>query len=182
MDREETKEIIKTIATIYPGFYKGASREDKAYVIDLWASLFTEESSELVSAALKSFISADTKGFAPSPGQIKEKIRIIMQPKQMTEQEAWQLVYKAIRSTGNMEQAVKQHEKLPMAIKGMLSPAQLKEWAFSDIDSIQTVVASNFMRSFRDRKNQILQYQALPGEVKKAIEGFTSNKQLEGEM
>lgn len=180
MDREETKEILKTITGIYPGFYRDADRNGKTAAVDLWASIFAEEPFELVAAALKAFIVSDTKGFAPVPGQIKEKIRLIMHPGEMTEQEAWQLVYKAIQNSGYAENAQAEHRKLPDVIRGIISPAQLREWALADAGSIQTVTASNFMRSYRQRKKEVSDYMALPPDVRQAIEGFTGAKELEG--
>ena len=181
MDREETKEILKIITSIYPGFYRDAGRDSKIAALDLWASIFAEEPFGLVAAALKAFIVSDTKGFAPVPGQVKEKIRLIMQPKEMTEQEAWQLVYKAIKNSGYAENARAEYEKLPDVIRSIVTPAQLREWALADAGSIQTVTASNFMRSFRQRQKQVADYMALPPDVRQAVEGFAGAEKLKGE-
>ena len=181
MNRDETKEIIKTIARIYPAFHKDANAGEKNATIDLWASLFAEEPPELVAAALKAFIVADEKGFAPSPGQIKAKIRSILQPEEMTEAEAWQIVNKAVKNSGYIENAKAEYEKLPDIIKPMAKPQQLREWALQDAAALQTVVASNFMRSFRERRAQIRRYEMLPADVKTAIESFAPAGQLKGE-
>ncbi|MDY3037251.1 MAG: replicative helicase loader/inhibitor [Eubacteriales bacterium] len=181
MNRDETKEIIKTIARIYPAFHRDSDARDKNATIDLWASLFAEEPPELVAAALKAFIVADEKGFAPSPGQIKAKIRSILQPEEMTEAEAWQIVNKAIKNSGYIENARAEYEKLPDIIKPMAKPQQLREWALQDAAALQTVVASNFMRSFRERSAQIRRYEMLPADVKTAIESFAPAGQLKGE-
>lgn len=181
MDRNETKEIICMIAGIYPSFYKDASKAEKSRTVDLWASLFSEEPFELVSAALKSFIVSDEKGFAPSPGQLKAKIRTMLEPSPMTEVEAWQIVSKAIRNSGYMENARAEHEKLPELIKRIVKPEQLREWALQDASSLQTVVASNFMRSFREKSVQADRYERLPADVKAAIGKFTVKEIGEGQ-
>lgn len=181
MDREETKEIIKTIARIYPAFHRDADAREKNATIDLWASLFADEPQELVAAALKAFIVADEKGFAPSPGQIKAKIRSIMQPAEMTELEAWQIVSKAIKASGYIENAKAEYEKLPDTIKSMVKPCQLREWALQPAADLQTVVASNFMRSFRARSAQAKRYEMLPSEVRQTIDSFSKNRFLGGE-
>lgn len=178
MDRDETREIIKMIAGIYPSFHKDAGREEKSLTVDLWASLFAEEPFELVSVALKSFIVSDEKGFVPSPGQLKAKIRMMVNPSPMTEVEAWQIVSRAVRNSGYMENAKAEHEKLPELIKRMVKPEQLREWALQDAASLQTVVASNFMRSFREKSMQAERYEMLPADVRKAIEKFTGAKQI----
>lgn len=176
MNRNETKEIIKIIARIYPAFHKDADAREKNATIDLWASLFTDEPFELVAAALKAFIVADEKGFAPAPGQIKAKIREVSAPEEMTELEAWQLVAKAIKASGYMENAIREHEKLPEVIKSIVKPAQLREWALQDAANLQTVVASNFMRSYRARSAEARRYEMLPADVRRTIEGFTQKR------
>lgn len=178
MDREETKEILKTITGVYPGFYRDTDRDGKTAAVDLWASIFAEEPFGLVAAALKAFIVSDIKGFAPVPGQIKEKIRLIMQPGELTEQEAWQLVHKAAQNSGYAENAQAEYEKLPGMVRSIVNPAQLREWALSDAGSIQTVVASNFMRSYRQRQKQAADYMALPFDVRQAIEGFMGSEKI----
>ena len=63
----------------------------------------------------------------------------------------------------------------------MAKPQQLREWALQDAAALQTVVASNFMRSFRERSAQIRRYEMLPADVKTAIESFAPAGQLKGE-
>lgn len=173
MDKEETRTVLKTIAGIYPSFYSGAGRKEKTEAWNLWASIFAEEPVGLVMAAVKSFVESDTKGFPPVPGQVKEKIRLISGAGEgeMTEQEAWQLVNKAIRNSGYLENAQKEHEKLPEEIRRIVTAAQLREWALMDIASVQTVAASNFQRSYRARRAERRAYEKLPEDVKRAIEG-----------
>lgn len=178
MNREETKEVLTLIKDTYSVFNKQPEKI-KVSALDNWTALFAEDPQDIVIAAVKAFIVSDTKGFPPVPGQIKEKIKIIMQPKEMTEQEAWQLVHKAIKAGAYMENARAEHEKLPDVIKSIVTAAQLREWALSDVDSVQTVIASNFMRSFRERKRQVSDYMALPVDVRKAVEQFTGTKELE---
>lgn len=169
MNRDETKNILKTIFQIFP--HRNWEQSDLSYTIDLWSALFVDEPHDLVAAALKAFIVSDTKGFAPSPGQIKEKIRLISQPEQMTEQEAWQIVYAAASKSSYAENAKAAHEKLPDQIKQLVRIEQLQEWAKMESSEVQTVVASNFMRSFRERRIQRERYEALPADVKAVIEG-----------
>lgn len=167
MDREETKEVIQLIDATYPNF-RLPDKLELRKMVDTWASLFSEEPFELVSAGLKAFIVADAKGFPPSPGQIKEKIRMIMSLEERTELEAWDLTRKAIANgRGDFHEA---WEKLPMEIRQIVSPGQLREWSVTDL-SQQQVVASNFMRSYRAKVKGRQEYERLPNEIKRAITG-----------
>jgi hypothetical protein len=130
--------------------------------------MFDEEPYELVAAAVKAFISGDGKGFPPAIGQIKERIRQITQPEEMTEQEAWTLVSKALRnSTYGSEE---EFAKLPPEIQAVVhDPGQLRQWATSPADEVETVIASNFMRSFRAKQKVNKEYMALPTSVKQLM-------------
>ncbi|MCE2604148.1 hypothetical protein, partial [Pseudomonas aeruginosa] len=82
----------------------------------------------------------------PVPGQIKDKIRLMVSQGERTEIEAWDLVRKAIASgRGDFHE---EWEKLPEDIREIVSPGQLKEWSITDV-SQQQVISSNFMRSYR---------------------------------
>ena len=168
MTREDTIKILSVLRGAYPAFYRDITKQEAESTIALWESMFDEEPYELVGAAVKAFISGDGKGFPPAIGQIKERIRQITQPREMTEQEAWAIVAKAVsRSTYG---SVEEFAKLPPEIQAVVhDPGQLRQWAISPAEDIETVVASNFMRSFRVKQKHIKEYMALPTEVKQLM-------------
>ena len=168
MTREDTIKILSVLRGAYPAFYRDITKQEAESTISLWESMFDEEPYELVAAAVKAFISGDGKGFPPAIGQIKERIRLITQPEEMTEQEAWALVSKALRnSTYGSEE---EFAKLPPEIQSVVhDPGQLKQWAMSPADEVETVVASNFMRSFRVKQKVNKEYMALPTSVKQLM-------------
>ena len=168
MTREDTIKILSVLRGAYPAFYRDITKQEAESTIALWESMFDEEPYELVAAAVKAFISGDGKGFPPAIGQIKERIRLITTPEEMTEQEAWALVSKALRnSTYGSEE---EFAKLPPEVKSVVhDPGQLKQWAMSPADEVETVIASNFMRSFRVKQKATKEYLALPTEVKRLM-------------
>ena len=145
-------------------FYKGLTREDAEDVVDLWHTMFEDEDVLLVINAVKAFIATDEKGFPPHIGAIKTAIRKLTQPDEMTEMEAWGLVRHAI---GNgIYGAAKEFEKLPKLIQRLVgSPGQLREWAVMDEETLNSVVASNFQRSYRMRAESEREFMALPSEI-----------------
>ena len=168
MTREDTIKILSVLRGAYPAFYRDITKQEAESTIALWESMFDEEPYELVGAAVKAFISGDGKGFPPAIGQIKERIRLITTPEEMTEQEAWSLVSKALRnSTYGSEE---EFAKLPPEVQAVVhDPGQLKQWAMSPADDVETVIASNFMRSFRAKQKASKEYMALPTEVKRLM-------------
>jgi hypothetical protein len=168
MTREDTIKILSVLRGAYPAFYRDITKQEAESTIALWESMFDEEPYELVGAAVKAFISGDGKGFPPAIGQIKERIRQITQPEEMTEQEAWSYVSKALRnSTYGSEE---EFAKLPPEIKAVVhDPGQLRQWAIGPAEDLETVIASNFMRSFRAKQKTTREYMALPTSVKQLM-------------
>ena len=168
MTREDTIKILSVLRGAYPAFYRDITKQEAESTIALWESMFEEEPYELVGAAVKAFISGDGKGFPPAIGQIKERIRQITQPVEMTEQEAWSYVSKALRNAtyGSEEEFA----KLPPEIQAVVhDPGQLRQWAMSPAEDVETVIASNFMRSYRAKQKVSREYMALPTSVKQMM-------------
>ena len=176
MNREDTIKILSVLRGAYPAFYRDITKQEAESTIALWESMFDEEPYELVGAAVKAFISGDGKGFPPAIGQIKERIRQITQPEEMTEQEAWALVSKALRNSAYGSE--EEFAKLPAEVQGVVhDPGQLRQWAMSPAEDVETVIASNFMRSFRAKLKVNKEYMALPTSVKQLMisAGFKSD-------
>lgn len=141
-----TDGVIDTLRIISANYdnFKPPNMQD---TVKLWLSAFKNFSNETVQNAVQQFIFTDTKGFAPKIGQI---VDIIFSDgrEMMSEVEAWGCVSRALRnSTYGAEEEFK---KLPESVKRVVgNPDRLKEWAVLDEKEVQTVVASNFMRSYR---------------------------------
>lgn len=181
MTREDTIKILSVLRGAYPAFYRDITKQEAESTIALWESMFDEEPYELVGAAVKAFISGDGKGFPPAIGQIKEKIRQITQPEEMTEQEAWTYVSKALRNS--TYGSVEEFTKLPPEVQAVVhDPGQLRQWAMSPAEEVETVIASNFMRSFRAKQKVNREYKALPTEVKRLMiaAGYRNDPTAEG--
>ena len=169
MTREETLAIMGVLKAAYPNFYKGMGRAEAEGIVDLWSSMFDQEPAQLVAVAVKAHIANDKKGYPPHIGAIKEAIVKLQEPEAMTEQEAWGLVLKALRN--GIYGAQKEFDALPPMIQRLVgSPSQLKEWAMMDGDAVNSVVASNFQRSYRARAANERELLALPADVRGVME------------
>lgn len=168
MTRDETIDLLSVLKAAYPNFYRDMTRKDADHVISLWAEMFKDEPAQVVVLAVKRHIAADTKGFPPHIGAIKDAIVKIMQPEEMTELEAWGLVQKALRN--GYYGAQEEFDKLPPVVQRLVgSPNQLREWAQMDADVVSSVVASNFQRSYKARAAHEREFLALPSDVKEAM-------------
>ena len=168
MTRQETGIIMDILATAYPRFYAGQDAPDPEKAVALWAEMFAEDDVAIVAAAVKALIATDDKGFPPHIGAVKAKVRQITQPSGMTPQEAWNLVAKAIRNSAYDSR--EEYDKLPKDIQRLVgSPNQLRDWALMDSDTVHSVVASNFQRSYKARKKADNDFKALPRDVQAMI-------------
>ena len=164
MTIEETGVVMDILQAAYPRYYSGPSAPNPEQAVSLWSTMFADDDLQLVLAAVKAFIATDIKGFPPHIGAIKSKLRQLTAPKETTELEAWGMVYRAIcNSAYNSEN---EFSKLPKLIQGIVGdPGQLREWAMMPSDTVQSVVASNFQRSYRARAQHEREFAALPGDV-----------------
>ena len=168
MTRQETGIIMDILATAYPRFYAGPDAPDPEKAVALWAEMFAEDDVAVVAAAVKALIATDDKGFPPHIGAVKAKVRQITQPTGMTPQEAWNLVAKAIRNSAYESQ--EEYDKLPREVQRLVgSPNQLRDWATMDSETVHSVVASNFQRSFAARQKADNDFKALPRDVQAMI-------------
>jgi hypothetical protein len=176
---------MAVLETAYPMFYAKKTQQEREDAIKLWAEMFADEPGEVVAMATKALIKSRVSTFPPGIGEITEKIQQIMQPDQMTELEAWGLVVKAVsNSTYNSGEEFK---KLPPVVQRLVgAPSQLKEWAAMDSETLNSVVASNFQRSYKVRAKNERDYLALPSSVKSFMAGITDGMRMpalpEGEI
>lgn len=168
MNQKETIAVLAVLKTAYPQFYRGLSPQELQETVTLWSEMFAAEDFQVVKAAVKAHIATDTKGYPPHIGAIKEAIRKITQPDEMSEMEAWGYVASALRNSGY--NSVTEFDKLPPVVQRIVgSPSQLREWAMMDSDTVQSVVQSNFMRSYRVRAQSEREYLALPESVRELM-------------
>lgn len=168
MTRKETAQILEILKKAYPNFYKGFSKEDSKDAIDLWTTMFEDEDVFTVANAVKAHIAMDEKGFPPVIGQIKSRIQALSQKSIVTEFEAWEKVKNAVRNS--LYNSSEEYAKLPENIQRLIgSPLTLKEWAMLDISEFDTVVQSNFMRSYKARVEHEKEYLAMPKSVKEFV-------------
>lgn len=165
MTRDETKKIIMVISASYPNF----KPPDIRMTVDTWQMMLDEYSYTQVSMAVKAYIASDTSGFAPSIGQVIGLMNKIEKPEELNEMEAWALVSRAIRN--GYYGAEKEFEKLPPLVqKAVGTPGQLRNWSQTDMESIENVVQSNFMRTYRTVVKSSQEIARMPENIRNLIE------------
>ncbi len=167
MTREETIQLLMTIQAAFPNY----KVPDKTVTVNIWMNMLENYDSSLVMASLKSYIATDKTGFAPSIGQIIDKAHTLAKlngNSELTETEAWSLVSKALRN--GVYNSESEFNKLPESVqKAVGSHEMLRVWA-TDENFNESVVSSNFMRSYKSVMNRKTEIEKLPASVVELIQ------------
>jgi hypothetical protein len=170
MTKEQVGELLMTIQAYYPNY----NPPDKKIAINAWHIMLAEYPEELVLQALRACIATNTSGFAPDVGQIMSKIQIISQPQELDGMTAWGLVSKALRN--GTYGAVEEFNKLPLLVKQAVGmPDNLKNWATADYQTIETVIQSNFLRTYETVVKRAIEINRMPYNIKTLIENTNTN-------
>jgi hypothetical protein len=178
MNRQETIGLMALLKVNFPAHASRLDKQTADQMVNLWQYQFRDDSAQTVTAAVMSLIATKHGDWFPQVADVKEAMHRVTQPQEMTEQEAWALVRKAA-SNSFYGQAAKEFDKLPPILQRLVgTPNQLRDWGMMDSDTFNTVVASNFQRSYRARVKSDKEYQALPADVKELIGGVSDKMML----
>lgn len=176
----EASAVLEYLKAAYPIAYAKTDDSGLKTAITVWADVFEDMPVEAVKAALKAYISADTTGRAPAPGQIRDIIFRAMEKQNAeglpSEDEAVMLVKSAAANSGY--NSVEEFANLPPIIQDIVGwPGTLRTWAMMDRYDFETVVLSQFRRDYRaklaegktERKTPETTGSALADSVKKML-------------
>lgn len=170
MTEEQVGKLLMTIQAYYPNY----NPPDKKITLNAWYIMLAEYPEELVLQSLRACIATNTSGFAPDVGQIMSKIQTISQPQELDGMAAWGLVSKALRN--GTYGAVEEFNKLPPLVKQAVGmPDNLKNWATSDYQTIETVIQSNFLRTYEAVVKRANEINRMPDNIKSLIEKTNVN-------
>lgn len=167
MTLSETARVIGEIQELWPSFLNGRVLEKTT---TLWQRIFANDSMKDVRLAVLAYASNDERGFPPPIGALKAYIHK-MHDDSPNEQEAWQVVRKAIGNSSY--HSVEEYDRLPDTMKRCVAgPQFLRDCADMDADQLDTVVASQFMKTYRAEKAKMAEVQKMPV----AIQGLFDRK------
>lgn len=142
MTIDETKMILGILKTAYPNFYKEMSKQEMLNVVDLWADMFKNDNSKLVTVAVKELINSFQ--YPPTIADVKNKMYSLTN-NEKTPSELWDRLQKAI--SRGIYHSEEEFEKLPDEVKEFIrSPKQLKELAMMDSDVVHSVTKGQFLK------------------------------------
>lgn len=172
MTLKEAGQIVGLLLFNYPDTLRDNSDEAFQTYVRNWHFFFKDDSYTEVLAAVQKIISSSQERFAPNIGMIREQMRKNREPKGgLSEQEAWELVKRALRN--GLYGYKEEFAKLPPTVQRCVgSENMIREWAAMESETLDSVVASNFMRSFRAIRQSAEEEARTPAAMREQLEAF----------
>lgn len=168
MTAKDCNKILTLIQVEYPHSFERLDERQMALKAELWEREFEADDPKEVYTAVRMIFESGAR-FAPNIGEIRAKMQMLRKKDSLTEQQAWVLVSKATKNSAYHSEA--EFAKLPPEVqKAVGSPEQLKAWAIMDADTVESVVASNFMRSFKSVAARQAELDLYPASLREIIE------------
>ena len=172
--------ILTLLQSEYPNSFANMDERTMALKKSLWEKEFEADDLRLVYAAVRLYMKRPEK-FAPSIGQIRQAMSDLLNADrpELTDQDAWALVSRACSNGlyGYMEEFA----KLPEAVQAAVgAPEQLKAWAAMDEETVQSVVASNFRKTYRATQERQKQLASLTPDVRAMLSELSGGMRLIG--
>jgi len=176
MTELECVKIIAVIEAAYPRYYMSITEDAKKNMLTVWHKLLKDYSYEEVGAAVYAVINSSK--YPPVIADITERLQSFYKTDELSELEAWALVRNAVTKNGYYGYR-EDFAKFPKVIQKSIGTAEtLKYWSQLDESEFNTVIQSNFVRSYRVEVKRDSEYQRLPGSVKEFIGGIIEKKKL----
>jgi len=163
MTPQELSKVMSLIEDLFgvQRFYDGT---DKQKVFERWNTMFRDDDPLEVNRAVVGVICSAK--FPPTVGEIKTWMAESRLAGQPTEMEAWAMVRDAINHSSDMRSATEAYNQLPSTIrKAVGAPSLLASWYKLSDEQMETVIASNIQRSYREIARREAVYYTLPGQL-----------------
>ena len=168
MKKSETVDCITYLSAAYPGAYKRFTEQKFETLIAVWYNTFSEYPFATVMVGIQGYISTDTSGFPPAPGQVIKVIQDLTAEKDTNSMEAWAIVKKAVNSPRDrMEETFRTLPPLIQKVVG--GHHQLMAWGNVNEEEFETVIQSNFMRTYETEKRRQKQIDMLPERIRRMM-------------
>lgn len=166
MNQSETSKLLSMVQAMYPNFQQG---RNIALTTALWEKVLADEDFRSVCAAYTAYLATDTRGFPPAPGALKEILH--RREGDLTEVAAWAMVRKAISNSAYDSE--REFAALPETLRRTIGDAKtLRSWALMNEEEVETVISSNFQRSYKARAKYETEAEKIPEAVRAALPAF----------
>lgn len=163
MTRDEVTKILSVLKVSYPNFYKNITKQDAFETINVYCEMFKDDNANLVNLAVKELINSFQ--YPPTVADIKNKMYQLTS-EEKTPAELWDELAKALRDS--IYHSEQQFAKLSPEVKAFVrTPAQLKEMAMMDSDTVHSVTKGQFLKQIETIKKRNKEDKLMLEETKK---------------
>lgn len=165
MNREETKQVLKVLSTAYPRYFADMTKADKIDQINLYLDMFGEYPTQIVIAALHSYIRHNE--YPPSIAGLQKQIDLLscMDDKM----ELWNTLSAACSRGTRM--SAEEFDALPEVIREWAGDVgQIKELALMDSMTFNSVIRGQFLKTIPQLIERQEAKKKLPAETRKILE------------
>lgn len=153
--------FLALMAEMYPTFLNG---RNETTTLDIWAALAEDETLAEMTDALMTYACRDDKGFPPPIGMLK-KLVWQQRNENISEQIAWEMV--KAQFSGSSAHPTENFAKLPQVVQKCVgTPSTLMKWGQMEEGELESVIASQFRRSYRDAVQQKRDMDVLPNSLR----------------
>lgn len=160
MNKEETIKFITALDVMYPNTFKDFDINKKRLLIDMWQSSLQDFNYEICFNALQQYVNSNTSGFVPTPANIISNINKIKPKNELSSNDAYGLVYKAICNSSYNSQ--EEWNKLPSEIQKIVSAERLRQLAKAESDAELVSFQASFKRDYEKKVQEQKEFDALP--------------------
>ena len=178
VERDQFKILVKAMKAVYtkPDFLPDQD------AFNVWYMMLRDLSYDVLTNAVQKHMM--TSPFPPTIADLRAAASQFMptgSETELTELEAWELVRRALSNSGY--HADEEYEKLPKLVQRAVgNPANLREWAMMDMDTVNSVEQSHFIRAYRtvvEREKDMLKLSPV---MRQLIDKVSSGMALEDAM
>jgi hypothetical protein len=171
MNKQETAKIITVLAGNYESIAKKTKTEKETMIL-LWHECLKDLNYNLVVEAVKR--NAMENPYQPTIADIRQNVVAISDPVEYKPLEDWNECYKMISRGSYMTQ--EEFDTYSTSCKRFVgSLQQLRNYAMTECDVINTVVKSNFLKQYEIIKKQEKEQKLLPEKMKNRIQELQAN-------
>lgn len=175
MTRNEAVDAIRYMKAKFPSW--NPTKDDISDMATSWAADFINYPKEVIEVAIDCYVRTSNSAFIPSTSELFGILHSLSKPRQLSENEAWALVSKALRN--GYYGAEEEFSKLPKLVQDAVGhPSNLRDWSQQD-ESALSVIQSNFQRVYRTVAQRETDISKMPTEVRALIDKINSNIGLE---
>lgn len=175
MKKTELINLLARIEASYPNWHP----RDRDILMDTWYQALQDIPYQAALGAFLAYLTSNTSGFAPGPANIRSMLYMRAESNDPTAEEEWSKVSSAIRR-GSYHAEEEFNKLSPLTQKAIGSPSNIRNLATSDIQTVETVEKSHFIRTYNTLLESEKVRRRMPADVQNGL-GLSApvHKQIE---